>query len=69
MEGRKSESNVSLGVVGIFGRAVNDVMRKVVAMEGGASEEKEVPIGESAPQKDRHGSNISCSSSSSCLGF
>ena len=58
---------MSFGVVGIVGRAVNDVMRKVEAMEGRASEEKEVPIGESASQKDRHDSNISCSSS--CLGF
>ena len=69
--GGKSESmNVGVGVV-VVG-TVNELMRKVAAMEGGAAEEKEVPMRECASQNYRHASSLSklsCSSSSSVLGF
>ena len=69
--GGKSDSmNVGVGVV-VVG-TVNELMRKVAAMEGGAAEEKEVPMRECASQNYRHASSLSklsCSSSSSVLGF
>ena len=70
--GGKSEiMNVGAGVVVVVG-TVNELMRKVAAMEGGAAEEKEVPMRECASQNDRHASSLSklsCSSSSLVLGF
>lgn len=72
--GGKSEiMNVGVGVVVVVG-TVNELMRKVAAMEGGAAEEKEVPMRECASQNYRHASSLSklsCSSSSSSfvLGF
>lgn len=70
--GGKSEiMNVGAGVVVVVG-TVNELMRKVAAMEGGAAEEKEVPMRECASQNYRHASSLSklsCSSSSSVLGF
>ena len=70
--GGKSEiMNVGAGVVVVVG-TVNELMRKVAAMEGGAAEEKEVPMRECASQNDRHASSLSklsCSSSSFVLGF
>ena len=69
--GGKSDSmNVGVGVV-VVG-TVNELMRKVAAMEGGAAEEKEVPMRECAFQNYRHASplsKLSCSSSSFVLGF
>ena len=69
--GGKSDSmNVGVGVV-VVG-TVNELMRKVAAMEGGAAEEKEVPMRECASQNYRHASSLSklsCSSSSFVLGF
>ena len=69
--GGKSDSmNVGVGVV-VVG-TVNELMRKVAALEGGAAEEKEVPMRECASQNYRHASSLSklsCSSSSSVLGF
>ena len=71
--GGKSEiMNVGFGVVVVVG-TVNELMRKVAAIEGGAAEEKEVPMRECASQNYRHASSLSklsCSSSSSfVLGF
>lgn len=70
--GGKSEiMNVGAVVVVVVG-TVNELMRKVAAMEGGAAEEKEVPMRECASQNDRHASSLSklsCSSSSFVLGF
>lgn len=70
--GGKSEiMNVGAGVVVVVG-TVNELMRKVAAMEGVAAEEKEVPMRECASQNDRHASSLSklsCSSSSFVLGF
>ena len=70
--GGKSEiMNVGAGVVVVVG-TVNELMRKVAAMEGGAAEEKEVPMRECASQNYRHTSSLSklsCSSSSFVLGF
>lgn len=70
--GGKSEiMNVGAGVVVVVG-TVNELMRKVAAMEGGAAEEKEVPMRECASQNYRHASSLSklsCSSSSFVLGF
>lgn len=73
--GGKSEiMNVGVGVVVVVVGTVNELMRKVAAMEGGAAEEKEVPMRECASQNYRHASSLSklsCSSSSSSfvLGF
>ena len=73
--GGKSEiMNVGAGVVVVVVvvGTVNELMRKVAAMEGGAAEEKEVPMRECASQNDRHASSLSklsCSSSSFVLGF
>ena len=70
--GGKSEiMNVGAGVVVVVG-TVNELMRKVASMEGGAAEEKEVPMRECASQNYRHASSLSklsCSSSSFVLGF
>ena len=70
--GGKSEiMNVGAGVVVVVG-TVNELMRKVAAIEGGAAEEKEVPMRECASQNYRHASSLSklsCSSSSFVLGF
>ena len=70
--GGKSEiMNVGAGVVVVVG-TVNELMRKVASMEGGAAEEKEVPMRECAFQNYRHASplsKLSCSSSSFVLGF
>lgn len=70
--GGKSEIMiVGAGVVVVVG-TVNELMRKVAAMEGGAAEEKEVPMRECASQNYRHASSLSklsCSSSSFVLGF
>ena len=74
--GGKSEiMNVGAGVVVVVVvvvGTVNELMRKVAAMEGGAAEEKEVPMRECASQNYRHASSLSklsCSSSSFVLGF
>ena len=72
--GGKSEiMNVGFGVVVVVVvGTVNELMRKVAAIEGGAAEEKEVPMRECASQNDRHASSLSklsCSSSSFVLGF
>lgn len=74
--GGKSESmSVGAGIVVVVMGTVNELMRKVAAMEGGAAEEKEVPMRECASQNYRHASSLStlsCSSSSSSsfvLGF
>lgn len=69
--GKSAIMNVGAGVVVVVG-TVNELMRKVAAMEGGAAEEKEVPMRECASQNDRHASSLSklsCSSSSFVLGF
>lgn len=71
--GGKSEiMNVGVVVVVVVVGTVNELMRKVAAMEGGAAEEKEVPMRECASQNYRHASSLSklsCSSSSFVLGF
>lgn len=72
--GGKSEiMNVGFGVVVVVVvGTVNELMRKVAAIEGGAAEEKEVPMRECASQNYRHASSLSklsCSSSSFVLGF
>ena len=73
--GGKSEiMNVGAGVVVVVVvvGTVNELMRKVAAIEGGAAEEKEVPMRECASQNYRHASSLSklsCSSSSFVLGF
>ena len=69
--GKSEIMNVGAGVVVVVG-TVNELMRKVAAMEGGAAEEKEVPMRECASQNYRHASSLSklsCSSSSFVLGF
>ena len=69
--GKSAIMNVGAGVVVVVG-TVNELMRKVAAMEGGAAEEKEVPMRECASQNYRHASSLSklsCSSSSFVLGF
>ena len=71
--GGKSEiMNVGVVVVVVVVGTVNELMRKVAAIEGGAAEEKEVPMRECASQNYRHASSLSklsCSSSSFVLGF